>query len=150
MKLAESLGLGATENEAEAESALSSAGIAPRNGWIADYPVTPDIVGELQTAVSEAADSGRLTIGKDDALNAFQNVITQYDLEVRTDTSGREAGDTSGIEYPDSTVMGNYYSEEGPPVVTYYAPPLITHISTPGSHTRFGDGIIGSLVSLSW
>ena len=123
IKLAGTLGLGATENETEAESALSNAGIAPRNGWIADYPVTPDIVGELQTAVSEAADSGRLTIGKDDALNAFQNVITQYDLEVRTDTSGREAGDTSGIEYPDSTVMGNYYSEEGPPVVTYYAPP---------------------------
>jgi hypothetical protein len=121
--LADSLGLGAAANETEAESALTTAGIAPRNGWIADYPITPDIVGELQDAVSEAADSGALAMGKDEALAAFQEVVNRYNLNVRTDTSGSEAGDTSGTEYPDSNAVNSYYSEEGPPVVTYYAPP---------------------------
>jgi hypothetical protein len=32
-------------SEVEAESILGTAGIAPSNGWIADYPVTPDIIG---------------------------------------------------------------------------------------------------------
>ncbi len=121
--LADSLKLGPSADEAEAESALSEVGIAPRNGWIADYPVTPDIVGELETAVGEAADAGRLSMGKDEAVNAFQNVIAQQNLEVRMDTSGREVSDTSGVEYADQTVINNYYYDEGPPVVTYYAPP---------------------------
>ena len=97
--------------------------MAPRNGWIADYPVTPDIVGELQSAVSEAADSGKLAMGKDEALKAFQRIITDYNLILNADTSGQDTGDTSGTEYPDSTVVNNYYYDEGPPVVTYYAPP---------------------------
>jgi hypothetical protein len=122
-KLADALGLGAAADETEAESALSAAGIAPRNGWIADYPITPDIVGELQVSVSEAADSGVLAMGKDEALKRLQDVLDQYTLNVEADTSGQEAGDTSGAEYPDSGGMTDYYSEEGPPVVTYYAPP---------------------------
>ncbi|MBI5100452.1 MAG: hypothetical protein HZB33_01255, partial [Nitrospirae bacterium] len=48
LKLAEALGLGHPESEVEAESMLGAAGVAPRNGWIADYPVTPDIIGELR------------------------------------------------------------------------------------------------------
>ncbi len=123
VKLANSLNISATADEIEAESALSSAGIAPRNGWIADYPITPDIVGELQDAVSEAADSGRLAMGKDEALNALQDLINQYNLNVKTDASGRDAGDTSGAEYADSAAVNDYYYNEGPPVVTYYAPP---------------------------
>ena len=123
VNLANLLKISATADETEAESALSAAGIAPRNGWIADYPVTPDIVGELQAALSEAADSSRLAMAKDEALNTFQDAIAQYNLDVKMDTSGRDAGDTSGAEYPDSTGISDYYSSEGPPVVTYYAPP---------------------------
>ncbi len=123
LKLADSLKLGSMANETEAESALGAVGIAPRNGWIADYPVTPDIVGELQTSVSEAADAGGLKMGKDEALSAFQDVVNQFNLNVQMDTSGSEVGDTSGAEYPDSAVMNEYYTDEGPPVVTYYAPP---------------------------
>ena len=123
MKLADSLKLGASTNESEAESALSAVGIAPRNGWIADYPITPDIVGELQTAVSEAAKAGRLAMAEEAALSAFQDAITEYNLDVQMDASGRDVGDTSGVEYSDSTFMNDYYSSEGPPVVTYYAPP---------------------------
>jgi hypothetical protein len=123
MKLAEVFKMGAPANEAEAESMLNAAGIAPRNGWIADYPVTPDIIGELQTAISEAAESGKIAAGKDAALKTFQDVITEFSLSVRAGTSGQGAGETSAPIYPDSTVINNYYYNEGPPVVTYYAPP---------------------------
>ncbi len=121
--LADALRLGPAADEIEAERALNQGGIAPRNGWIADYPVTPDIVGELQTAVGEAADAGRLAMSRDEAFKAFQNVIIQNNLAVQMDTSGREVGDTSGAEYADPRVMNEYYYDEGPPVVTYYAPP---------------------------
>ena len=60
IQLAQALKMGQAKNEADAESALASAGIAPKNGWIADYPMTPDIVGELQNAIGTAADSGKL------------------------------------------------------------------------------------------
>ena len=123
VELAGDLNLGVTENEAEAEDLLSSAGIAPHHGWIADYPVTPDIVGELQTAISEAADSGKLGMGKDAALTAFQGAVSGYTLPVKPDTSGNVAGEVSPPGYYDSTIEDNYYANEGPPVVTYYAPP---------------------------
>ena len=123
MKLAEALKLGAAESEAEAESTLSSVDITPRNGWIADYPVTPDIAGELQDSVSEAADSGKITMAREAALKIFRDVMNGYDLSLKADTSGQVAGETTGQDYPDSTVENNYYYDEGPPVVTYYSPP---------------------------
>jgi len=55
--LAAALGVGNTDDEVEAETRLGGVGVTPRNGWIADYPVTPDILGELQRSVGEAADS---------------------------------------------------------------------------------------------
>src|SRR5574342_367299 len=54
MDLAPALGLGSPDNEASAESMLTEVGIAPHNGWIADYPVTPDIIGELQEDINLA------------------------------------------------------------------------------------------------
>ena len=123
VRLAGDLKVGATENEAEAEDLLSATGIAPHNGWIADYPVTPDIVGELQTTISEAADSGKLGMGKDAALKAFQGDLSGYGLPVRPDTSGEVVSEVYSPSYSDSTSVDNYYSNEGPPVVTYYEPP---------------------------
>jgi hypothetical protein len=79
MKLAEALKIGPVENEAEAESMLASVGIVPRNGWIADYPLTPTIIGELQNAIGEAADSGKIAMSKDEATEAFQDLI--WDIE---------------------------------------------------------------------
>jgi hypothetical protein len=120
--LTEAFKLGAAMSEAEAESALSSVGITPRNGWIADYPVTPDIIDEVQASISEAAASGKLFGGKDAAMAAFQEVIKGYDMPVRP-AVGQLPGETPGTNYPESTDMDNYYSTEGPPVVTYYTPP---------------------------
>ena len=70
MKLADKLKIGTPQSEAEAENILASSGIAPRNGWIADYPVTPDIIGELQNTVSGAVDSGKLAVNKDEAMKS--------------------------------------------------------------------------------
>ena len=123
VKLVESLKLGTTTSEVEAESLLVAAGIAPYNGWIADYPVTPDIAGELRNAVSDATDAKTLAMGKDEALQAFDGTIRGYGLSVQSDISGAASDNTSGEDYADNTVINNYYSDEGPPVVTYYSPP---------------------------
>jgi hypothetical protein len=119
--LADALKLGAAADEVEAESLLSGAGIAPRNGWIADYPVTPDIVGELQDSVGQAADAGKLPMGRDDALKILQDVLNEYNLMVEG-ASGQVPADASAPVYPDATALSSYYYDEGPPVVTYYAP----------------------------
>jgi hypothetical protein len=125
MKLVVSLKMGTTETEAQAEDILSSVGIAPRNGWIADYPVTPDIVGELQKALVVAADSNKLPMGSEEALKALNNVAAEFGLNVRDDTSGSysENQPPTSPEYVQPTVINNYYYDEGPPVVTYYPPP---------------------------
>jgi hypothetical protein len=75
MKLVEALKMGQAKSEAEAESMLASVGIAPRNGWIADYPLTPDIIGELRNAIGVALDSGKLAMKKDEAMMAVQVLV---------------------------------------------------------------------------
>jgi hypothetical protein len=106
----------------EAENLLVAAGIAPRNGWISDYPVTPDIAGELRTAVDSAAGAGSLKLGRAEAAQAFDGILIQYDLAVRDDTSGEIAGSDQAPAYPDDSEMNSYYANDGPPPVTYYAP----------------------------
>jgi hypothetical protein len=124
VRLAEALEVGTTTGETEAESILGSVGIAPRNGWIADYPVTPDIIGELQGAVGEAADANRITIGKDEALKKLQDVTAAFNLSVGPYNPGETAENQPSYDnYPDPTVVNNYYYDQGPPVVTYYSPP---------------------------
>jgi hypothetical protein len=121
VNLADALQLGTTTSEVDAESLLVSAGVAPRNGWMADYPVTPDIASELREAVGDAADAGSITLGKEQALEAYDSVMEGFGLALKYD-----AGDGSYEEsatVPDNTVINNYYYSEGPPVVTYYAPP---------------------------
>ncbi|HOD34317.1 MAG TPA: hypothetical protein PLR20_02065 [Syntrophales bacterium] len=125
VELLPALDMGSTRDEIEAESRLGDAGIAPRNGWIADYPVTPDIVGELQAAVVDAADAGRLSLGSQEALQRFNAVTAAFGLSVLPytgDTSYRpEPSDTES--YPNPSAINGYYADAGPPVVTYYNPP---------------------------
>jgi hypothetical protein len=126
IKLVEALKIGTARTEAEAETILGSSGIAPKNGWIADYPVTPDIISELQSAIGGAADAGKLPINKDEALKAFGDLTTSLDLHVVPDASGKHTGSKPRRDYgsySDPTVINNYYYTEGPPVVTYYPPP---------------------------
>jgi len=125
LKLVGALNIGTARNEAEAESMLTAVGIAPRNGWISDYPVTPDIIAELQKAVSDAADARRLPMGRSDSLSALQNVEASVGLAVAPDTSGQyaEVQPPTAPQYADPSIVNNYYYNEGPPVVTYYPPP---------------------------
>jgi len=123
VRMVEVLNLGTTTSEVEAENLLLGAGIGPRNGWISDYPVTPDIVSELESAVIDAAVSGSLNLGKEEAVQAFNALLTQYNLVVKADTSGRSTDREQAPEYSDNTEVNNYYYDEGPPAVTYYAPP---------------------------
>jgi hypothetical protein len=122
VKLAEVLKIGSPKGEAEAESALAAAGIMPKNGWIADYPVTPDIIGELQNAVGSAVDSGKLKMNKDEAAKAVQDLAVQQGLPVQVDDRQNPI-EQQPQDYGDSEVVNNYYYEEGPPIVTYYPPP---------------------------
>lgn len=123
VKLVDVLRLGTTTDEAQAESLLTASGISPRNGWIADYPVTPDIASELRKTVSDAATAKTLPVGNSEALKAFDVTMAYYNLSVRADASGQTANDQSGSAYPDNTVINNYYYDQGPPAVSYYAPP---------------------------
>ena len=120
LELATALRLGTPSDEAQAEDMLTSADVTPKNGWIADYPVTPNIVGELQDAVANAADSRKLPMGKDEALKAFQDLTTEFGLAILPGSSGEYA---ENQPQPNPAVIDNYYYDEGPPVVTYYPPP---------------------------
>jgi len=123
IKLAGALKVGRAQSEAEAENMLALAGITPRNGWIADYPVTPDIIGELQNAIGSAVDSGKLAMKGDEAIKVFQDLIAQQGLPVRADER-QYAGSEGPAEPPPSEGdYSDYYYDEGPPIVTYYAPP---------------------------
>lgn len=126
VRLAEVLKIGQAKGEAEAESMLATVGVAPKNGWIADYPITPDIVGELQYAISQAADSKRLSLSRNEALIAFQGLTAEMGLSVVADTPGEvvQNGPPADYgQYSNPDVINNYYYNEGPPVVTYYPPP---------------------------
>jgi hypothetical protein len=123
VRMVEVLKLGTTADEVEAENLLLGAAIAPRNGWISDYPVTPDIVSELRSAVIGAADAGLLTLGRDEAAQAFDGILAEYNLLVNTETSAGAAVEEQAPVYPDNTMVDDYYYDYGPPPVTYYAPP---------------------------
>jgi hypothetical protein len=131
VKLAEALKIGQAKTEPEAEDMLTSVGIAPKNGWIADYPVTPDVIGELQSAIGGAVDSGKLAMDKEQAIKALQDLTAQQGLPVRADTEGRHTGAEPPVEPPPGgygeysrpEVINNYYYDQGPPIVTYYPPP---------------------------
>jgi hypothetical protein len=120
MSLVQALGIGQAQNEADAENLLTSVGIAPRNGWIADYPVTPDVLGDLQTAVAAACDSHQLAMEKEEGLTRLQAVADEFGLPIVVSAPGSSVTPYSS-ESP--TVVDNYYYAYGPPVVTYYAPP---------------------------
>jgi len=123
-QLAPVLKLGTPTTEVQAEDMLTSVGIAPKNGWIADYPMTPIVLGEVQNAVIAAAASKKLPMEKDDALKAFQGLTSQFNLAFTPATGQQaEAQPPTTSAYIEPPIVENYYAEEGPPVVTYYPPP---------------------------
>jgi len=97
MELAEVLKIGEAKSEAEAENKLTLVGIAPKNGWIADYPMTPVIIGELQNGVGEAADSGKIPMKREEATRAFQDLLTSMESQ------------NAGVEPPPAGQPEPYY-----------------------------------------
>lgn len=124
VELSKAFGLPGDVSEVEAESWLSEKGVLPENGWIADYPVTPDIIGELRTAVGTAGEMGKINMDKAGALSRFDQILAELKLDIQPLSGGRSA---QVAEYNDEIVpadtVASYYVDEGPPVVTYYAPP---------------------------
>jgi len=126
LRLAESLKLGTVENESQAESILAAKGIAPEGGWIADYVVTPDILGEIKESVARAADAGEISMSRTEALGAFTELSSEFGLPIQPG-SGHEqvktAEDVAKTAPVEPSVIEEHYYEMGPPVVTYYPPP---------------------------
>ncbi len=119
LDLVNRLGIGEAEDEAQAEEMLSTQGIEPDNGWISEYPVTPDILHEISDGVLAAARSGRLDLDEQQARDAFAGVTGDLGMNVAT---APPAGGSYAVASPPGSIDG-FYTEYGPPVVTYYAPP---------------------------
>jgi hypothetical protein len=123
-RLAVALNLGTPTSEAQAESWLGERGITPKNGWIADYPITPDITGELYQAVGNAADANKIELTRAEALKRFESITAELAIAVNTNGSVSDANlAPEGDNVVPAGDIYNYYNEEGPPVVTYYPPP---------------------------
>jgi hypothetical protein len=114
MELAEALKIGEVKSEAEAESRLASVGIAPKNGWIADYPLTPNIIGELQRAVEEAADSGKIAMNREEAIGAFQDLIASLESQ-----NARVEPPPDRVPYPEPYYYPRFYFYPSPPPYPY-------------------------------
>ncbi len=126
LQLVEVLQIGQAQDEAEAESMLGELGIEPKNGWIAGYPVTPDIIVEIKKSVASAAGANKLKMGKEEAEERVENMVAELGLNIYPSTSSPTAQEVTvkgqQADLPAEEV-DNYYSAYGPPVVTYYPPP---------------------------
>jgi hypothetical protein len=122
IKLAAELDLGNPSDEATAEDMLTAAGVVPANGWLSDYPMTPEIIGQLKDAVSKAATEGKLHMNADGAVKSLYSLAAQMNLPTPAGT-GSEAQEGSQQTPQNPSVVNNYYYDQGPPVITYYPPP---------------------------
>ncbi len=120
IKLAAELDLGKPSDEATAEDMLTAAGVVPANGWLSDYPMTPEIIGQLKDAVSKAAAEGKLKMSTDEAVKGLYYLTAQMNLPT---PAGSESQSQEGTSAAPPAVVNNYYYDQGPPVITYYPPP---------------------------
>jgi hypothetical protein len=124
IRLAAELDLGNPTDEATAEDALATAGVVPANGWISDYPMTPDIVGQLQESIVKAAAEGNLPMNAQEATRGLYSLTAELNLPSPAGPEYAPAEEQNApAEKSNPTVINNYYYNQGPPVVTYYPPP---------------------------
>ncbi len=135
VELATALNLTSSHDEAAAEDRLVSINISPRNGWISDYPMTPDIIAEIRDSAARSASSGNLQISETNAAGVVDKVSVAMNLPVKYagETYGYEstsqyrspaaAPPPSDSEYVEPYAVQDYYNDNEPPVVTYYPPP---------------------------
>jgi uncharacterized membrane protein YgcG len=113
VQLVEALKMGQTQDEAQAENLLSAVGIEPKNGWIAGYPVTPAVIGEIEKGVATAAAAGRLGMGKEPALKAVGNLKAQLGLSVTPGATLPSASQTAPSGGTPSTIIYKYIDKNG-------------------------------------
>ena len=77
MRLLSALGLGTAAAPSEAEDRLTKIGIAPKDGWMDDQPMTPAMIDQLEDSLIDAAAENRIPVQK---LKAFRDLVGQYDL----------------------------------------------------------------------
>ena len=137
LELATALNLISSHDEAAAEDALTAISITPRNGWISDYPMTPDIIAEVRESTARSASSGSLSISEADAASTVDNVSIAMNLpiEVAGEKYANESSPSSEYqssstapppevsEYEAPADVEEYYDQYGPPIVSYYTPP---------------------------
>jgi len=124
VKLAALYGLGVPSNETEAEDLLAAAGIVPLNGWISDYPVTPEILGQIQEAAARSATEGRLPMTAEKATRLIADLAAEMSLPLPVGAAPEQQAPVRPYEPYEQTVVNNYYAGYGPPIITYYPPPL--------------------------
>jgi hypothetical protein len=127
LRLAQALNLPASE-EGEAARALTALGIQPVGGWVADYPMTPQIVAELRNAVVAAATAGRLVMRLDAAMRAFTELVAEFGLPLPAEPAPGYAGGGAApaTAYGPScngTALDYYYGNFGMPLYSYCPPP---------------------------
>ena len=126
IKLSAVLDLGTPDTEAVAEDLLVRAGVAPVNGWLSDYPMTPQILGQLQESISRAASEGNLPMTSEQGVQELYAVAAQFGLPIPAGegpTSSEQAAPAEEQQGPDQAAISGYYYDVGPPIVTYYPPP---------------------------
>ena len=137
VELANALNLTSSHDEAAAENSLAAINIAPRNGWISNYPMTPDIIAELRESTARSASSGGLNLSEADAARAVDSVSIAMNLPIKVAGEKYTDESSSSSEYQSSSAapppevseyetpadVDQYYDEYGPPVVSYYPLP---------------------------
>ncbi len=101
--LADTLKLGKM-GEVQAESKLASLGIAPLSGWISDFPVTPDIVAEVHSAVVKSAEDKKLSMNPKKAGEALDKLNASMKLPVKA------AGETPPEGYKSWQESSQYWA----------------------------------------
>ncbi len=121
IKLAATLKLGNETDEAVAVDTLANAGVAPLNGWLPDYPVTPQVLGQLRSSIEKAASEGKLPMSAEEGTKGLYNLAAKMNLP--TPAGLAPSADSTPPLQPNPTVVNNYYYDQGPPIITYYPPP---------------------------
>ncbi len=115
--------LGITTTETEAEELLVKADIAPVNGWLSDYPMTPQIIGQLEEAIIRSASQGKLSMSSDQAVQGLYGVAERLNLPTPAEQGPKGSPPPVPEGRLSQQVVDDYYYDTGPPVVTYYPPP---------------------------
>ncbi len=108
-QLVEALKLGPVSDGAKAEEFLSGLGIEPKNGWIADYPVTPNVLGDIEKGITNASDQGKIALKKDQALKVVDDVKANLGFGV---TPGSKPP-TERVEKPGNKTIYTYTDGKG-------------------------------------